>query len=198
MSVEFWDSRYAEEGYAYGTEPSALLKVVLPSVPPGRILFPAEGEGRNAVYAASLGWTATAFDQSPQARVKALALAAARSVSLEYHIAALDSFDPSLTDFDAVALMFVHLPPAIRTHFHRSMVQRLKPGGIVLIEAFTKEQLNFTSGGPKDETQLFSPEILADDFAGLTIIRNEAMIVHLNEGPYHTGDASVVRFVGKK
>ena len=198
MSVEFWDSRYAEDGFAYGTEPSVLLKDHLPTLPPGRILFPAEGEGRNAVYAASLGWNVTAFDQSPQARVKALALAASRSVSIDYHVATLDAFDPYLANFDAVALMFLHLPTAVRRDFHRSIVHQLEPGSIVLLEAFTTEQLRFTSGGPKDESQLFTPEILAEDFSGLTILRNEAMVVRLNEGPYHTGDASVVRFVGQK
>jgi hypothetical protein len=52
-----------------------LLKGILKNMPAGRILFPAEDEGRNAVYAASLGWEVHAFDISERAKDKAEKLA---------------------------------------------------------------------------------------------------------------------------
>ncbi|HRN48956.1 MAG TPA: hypothetical protein PKW69_13045, partial [Niabella sp.] len=59
---EFWNDRYSREEYSYGQLPNEFLKETLQKLKPGKILFPAEGEGRNAVFAASLGWHADAFD----------------------------------------------------------------------------------------------------------------------------------------
>ena len=70
-----WDQRYSEQPYAYGTAPNAFVKASLDTQKPGKILFAAEGEGRNAVYAAQQGWEVEAFDLSAAGRDKALALA---------------------------------------------------------------------------------------------------------------------------
>ena len=71
---KFWNERYADSQYAYGTEPNAFFKSQIDQRPAGRILLPAEGEGRNAVYAATLGWDVYAFDFSTKAKEKALLL----------------------------------------------------------------------------------------------------------------------------
>jgi hypothetical protein len=46
---EFWNERYANEEYAYGEEPNEFFKQELARLQPGRILLPADGEGRNGV-----------------------------------------------------------------------------------------------------------------------------------------------------
>ena len=58
---EFWNSRYQEKEYAYGLEPNLFFKSELIKLIPGKALFPAEGEGRNAVFAAKSGWEVTAL-----------------------------------------------------------------------------------------------------------------------------------------
>jgi hypothetical protein len=59
-----WDERFSGEEYVYGIQPNAFLEEQLPLLEPGTILFACEGEGRNAVFAASLGWNVSAFDGS--------------------------------------------------------------------------------------------------------------------------------------
>ena len=59
---EFWNERYSQEAYAYGTEPNAFFKSRIDQLSPGKLLLPAEGEGRNAVYAATKGFEVSAYD----------------------------------------------------------------------------------------------------------------------------------------
>ena len=69
----FWNERYSAHEYAFGTEPNVFFAGELRKLPrPGHILFPCEGEGRNAVYAAEQGWTVEAFDLSEMGKRKAL------------------------------------------------------------------------------------------------------------------------------
>lgn len=75
-----WDSRYAEPGWAFGTEPNDFLREHTRLLPPkGRVLCLAEGEGRNAVHVASLGHDVTAVDISAVGMGKAAALAGLQS-----------------------------------------------------------------------------------------------------------------------
>jgi hypothetical protein len=53
--------RYRDEAFAYGEEPNSYLKEQLVKLPIGTILFPAEGEGRNAVFAATFRLECSAF-----------------------------------------------------------------------------------------------------------------------------------------
>ena len=53
---EFWDTRYAEIDFAYGKTPNTFFKDSIDKLTPGKLLLPADGEGRNAVYAATKGW----------------------------------------------------------------------------------------------------------------------------------------------
>jgi SAM-dependent methyltransferase len=199
MSVDFWNTRYAEQEFAYGTEPNRFLREQLPLLTPGAILFPAEGEGRNAVFAAGLGWTVTAFDQSLEGKSKALALAARKGVTIDYTVAPWDSFQSERSRFDAAALIFVHMPEHQRALFHHRVLDLLKPGGVLLLEGFSKDQLQNSSGGPKDAPLLFSVEMLQKDFGqGMDLTLLEQHEYELKEGTYHNGTASVVRMVGRK
>ncbi|MCB0550290.1 MAG: methyltransferase domain-containing protein [Phaeodactylibacter sp.] len=193
---EFWNQRYSEAGYAYGKAPNSFLKEHLPGLPPDKALFPAEGEGRNAVFAATLGWQVTAFDYSESGRKKAEALAWEREVRIDYHISEIENFSFPEEAFSLVGLFFVHLPPVIRKFLHRQAIQSLKPGGTILLEGFSKAQLGRASGGPKQEDMLFSIEELANDFSPLNIHLLEETEATLSEGPYHSGPARLVRLRG--
>lgn len=89
---EFWDSRYANEEYAYGIRPNKFLKQELLKLKPKSILFPAEGEGRNAVFAAKNGWKVKAFDFSVSAQEKALKLANQQNTTIDYETVGFDDF----------------------------------------------------------------------------------------------------------
>lgn len=195
---EFWNERYAGENYVYGTLPNTFFKYELSRLRPGKILLPAEGEGRNAVYAAEQGWNVYAFDYSHEAKHKADKLAKERGVSIDYKVASYDEvmFNPDF--FDCIGLFFVHVQPGDRVKYHRKVVEWLKPGGTILIEGFSKEQINKPSGGPKNMEMLFSEMELKDDFKFLPQFEINALNTELSEGNYHNGDASIIRIKGVK
>ena len=195
MSKEMWDQRYAESEYVYGTNPNEFFKQELDKLVPGKILLPAEGEGRNAVYAAEKGWNVSAFDQSDEGRKKALRLAAERSVTIEYQIRNLETIGYPENHFDAIALVFVHTPAIKRQQIHRNLIRFLKPGGTLILIGYSKEQLQFNSGGPKDKSFLFSQDELTEDFSGLQITSINQLETMIKDGDFHSGNASVIQLV---
>lgn len=195
---EFWDGRYKEPDFAYGTRPNEFFQENLDKLPVGKLLLPAEGEGRNAVYAARKGWDVTAFDFSIQAMLKTFQLAERYDVSLQYTVQDVANFSAKGFEYDAVGLFYAHFPLELRSAFHQKIVQSLKRSGCVLLEAFHKNQKYYTSGGPKDETMLFSVEELRKEFEGLNILTLEDKIIELDEGLYHQGKAHVVRMIATK
>jgi 2-polyprenyl-3-methyl-5-hydroxy-6-metoxy-1,4-benzoquinol methylase len=195
---EFWNNRYAEKDFAYGTEPNDFLKDELEKLPAGKILFVCEGEGRNAVFAAKQNWIVEAFDLSKEGKRKATLLAKQNNVSINYQIANASKIEYSENSFHVVVLIYAHFPETIRKSVHEKIIKWLKPGGIVVLEAFNPNQLNNTSGGPKDLSMLYTKEIMTDDFKDLMVQQISTETIELNEGKYHIGKADVIRFVGKK
>nr|WP_294922721.1 class I SAM-dependent methyltransferase [uncultured Flavobacterium sp.] len=198
-----WNDRYSNEEFAYGTAPNNYLKEQLEKLNPGNILFPAEGEGRNAVFAAKSGWTVSAFDISSEGKNKAIKLAETHNVTIDYQIEELDSLSYQTEQFDALALIYAHFPAGIKSSIHKRLDQYLKRGGIIIFEAFSKKHLEYLAkndkvGGPKDIESLFSIEEIQDDFPNYQIIELEEIEIELNEGLFHNGKGSVIRFIGRK
>ena len=198
ISSGLWNERYKQSGYVYGTEPNLFFREQLAKLTPGRILLPCEGEGRNAVYAAQMGWKVDAFDFSEQARKKALQLAGNYEVSINYALQMVEEFEPWPDYYDVIALIYAHFLPDIRKTFHQKLVESLKPGGILLLEAFHKEQIRNTSGGPRDREMLYNETMLAEDFGCLQIFLLDKYSLNIEEGDYHKGKADIVRLVAQK
>lgn len=194
----FWDSKYDRADWLYGQAPNQFLKSQLDQMEPGIILLPAEGEGRNAVYAATSGWHVWAFDSSEVGQQKALGFAASKKISLRYDLVSVEGFHPGETGFHAIGLTYTHFPPDLRHHFFKKLQEWLLPNGKIILEAFRKDQIHRQSGGPKDLDLLYSLEDLRTDFNSLYIEQLTADTIVLNEGPGHQGEAEVVRFVGRK
>ena len=195
-ATEMWNQRYAQEEYVYGIQPNEFLKQTLAEIKPGKILLPAEGEGRNAIFAAQQGWKVTAFDSSEQARKKAMKLAEDQNATINYLISSMEEFKLKENSFDVIALIYAH--NANREENHKRIVRFLKPGGTIILEGFSKNQIDKKSGGPKALNFLFSVEELKNDFAELQIITIEESEVDLSEGSLHVGTASVVRVIATK
>jgi SAM-dependent methyltransferase len=195
----FWDQRFSEEGFAYGEQPNAFFRDQLSLLEPGSVLLPGEGEGRNAVWAATRGWSVHALDTSTVARDKALAMAASRGVEISYELRSVtDALDAHQRAFDAVGLVFLHVPSEIRRSMHRAAVNCLRPGGTVILEGFSTEQIHRTTGGPRDVDLLFTVDDLRRDFDQLRLLHLDRSEVELDEGRYHQGVASVVRLVAQR
>jgi cyclopropane fatty-acyl-phospholipid synthase-like methyltransferase len=199
MEKSFWESRYAEEGFAYGTEPNAFLVAQEPRFKPGqKALLIGEGEGRNGAWLARQGLAVTAVDQSPTGLEKAQHLAKEQGVSLQTICADLGEWQWPEGEFDFVISIFVHFQPAQRRAIHRACLKALKPGGQVIMEAFTPEQLEHPSGGPPREEMLFTESMLREDFAGAEIEQLESIQTELAEGKYHRGSAAVLHLIATR
>jgi SAM-dependent methyltransferase len=195
----FWDERYSFEEYVYGTEPNQFFKEQMDKFSsPGKLLMPGEGEGRNAVYAAKLGWHVDAFDQSIKAQEKALKLAKQNEVDLNYSVTDLKKFVPVENHYNVAAIIFVHFDSEARSTFHKKVIDSLKPGGKLILVSFSKNQLGKNSGGPQNLEMLYSLEEIKNDFKEMRTILLEGKDVFLNEGDKHSGEASVIRYVGEK
>lgn len=201
--IDFWNKRYAQEEWAYGSSPNEYLKSVLSELDKGRILFPAEGEGRNAVYAASQGWEVAAFDFSEEGKRKALTLAEKRGVNIDYKTCAfLEEVYPK-ESFDVIANIFVHFDPTVKTLMHERLSSYLKVGGYFIMEVFSKNhralsRLNPAVGGPEDTARMYDEEEIEKFFPNFEFLMLEECKVSLQEGRYHNGESAVLRFLGKK
>lgn len=201
--TERWDERYKKEEFAYGMAPNNYLKEQLEKLVPGNILFGAEGEGRNAVFAAQKGWNVSAFDISTEGRNKATRLAEVNNVKIDYRLGLLETLHFAEDEFDAIALIYAHFPAGIKSVYHKTLSRYLRKGGILIFEAFSKRHLEYLErnenvGGPKDINMLFSTEEIKNDFPDYEIIELTESEIELSEGLFHNGTGSVIRFTGRK
>jgi SAM-dependent methyltransferase len=195
---EFWDQRYSEPGFVYGQEPNLFFKQVIDELRPGKLLLPGEGEGRNAVYAAGLGWDVTAFDQSRVARKKALAWAGELGLTINYLVGDLSDLSCYDQEYDLIAIVYTHLVPQARIFMHRRLEGCLIPGGTIIMECFHKDQLNYATGGPRVAELLYHEDEIRNDFSRLSIKQCENLVLDVHEGKYHSGESSVVRLIARK
>jgi 2-polyprenyl-3-methyl-5-hydroxy-6-metoxy-1,4-benzoquinol methylase len=201
--VDRWNDRYSTDEFAYGEQPNNYLKEQLMQLETGTILFPAEGEGRNAVFAAKLGWKVSAFDISVEGKNKALQFAENNNVSIDYQVGELQELNYKAEQFDAIALIYAHFPSAIKSTYHKTLSNYLRKGGLLIFEAFSKKHLDYLAknekvGGPKEIDMLFSIEEIRADFENYEILVLEEKEIELNEGLFHNGQGSVIRFVGRR
>ncbi len=206
MDPRFWDDRYAEPGYGYGTEPNAFLASLAPRFRPGmRVLLPGDGEGRNGAWLAARGCEALSVDRSLVGLRKAWKLALDRGSEARLHAVCADVTRPPWRAgaFDAVVAIYVHLPPEVRAAAHRAWAAALRPGGLLVLEAFDRDHERLrrergTIGGPPGEALLYTEAMLAEDFAGLAIERLERVETELAEGRWHRGPSAVLRLVARR
>jgi len=193
-----WDERYSETGYAYGTAPNEFLESMVDRIPQGNILSLAEGEGRNAVYLAALGYEVTGVDGSQVGLRKAMQLAKERGVTFTALHADLSAFKIEPEQWDGIIACYCHLPSAIRIPLHQAAVRGLKPGGVFVLEAFSKEQLAYDTGGPKSLDMLMSLNELKRELFGLEFMHAVEIERNVREGSGHTGLAAVVQVLARK
>ena len=202
--TEMWDERYSSSEYAYGIAPNKFFEDSLNQYQlKGKLLLPAEGEGRNAVFAAKKGLGVTAFDISIEGKKKALKLADREKVKIKYEIGNLFDLPILKEKYDIAALIYAHFPPAILSNYHKQIADLIADEGFIILEGFSKSHLplrnsNPNVGGPNKIEMLFSIDSIKNDFPDFEIIRLEEVEVELNEGIYHNGLGKVIRFIGKK
>ena len=194
-----WNDRYNTKDYIYGTSPNEFLVEYESQISPkGNVLCLADGEGRNSVFLAKLGYNVTAVDMSSNAIEKAKMLAKENDVDVDFVHADLTEFVIVQNHWDAIVSIFCHLPLSIRKQVHKNTVSGLKSGGKILLEAYTPDQLKFKSGGPQSEDMMMSIEILRNELSGLNFILADETERDVVEGLFHTGLGAVVRLIAEK
>jgi SAM-dependent methyltransferase len=195
-----WNERYGEDGFAYGTEPNDFLAANAQRHLPeqGQILCLAEGEGRNALFLAGLGYRVTGVDGSAVGLEKARALAVRHGVEIETVVADLGEFDLGVDRWDGIVSIWCHVPPLLRARLHRAVVAALRPGGSLLLEAYTPTQLAYKTGGPSSAELMMTLAGVREELAGLELVHGEEALREVHEGRYHQGMSAVLQIVARK
>jgi len=183
MSTGSWEERYSSAERLFGDQPSELLVAQRSLLRPGmRALAIADGEGRNGVWLAEQGLIVAAVDLSATALTRARARAAAHGVALT----------------TTCADIFLHLPRAARQDLHQRIRSALRPGGLVCLEGFHRDQLGMDSGGPRDPDQLYTLEELQEDFEGLEILQARIAPTEVELAGVRQGPGVCVQFVARR
>ncbi|MCC6278708.1 MAG: class I SAM-dependent methyltransferase [Oligoflexia bacterium] len=193
-----WDDRYEGSEFFYGDQPNDFLVKCAPRLTSrSKILCLGEGEGRNAVYLAKLGHNVTATDQSALGLKKLETLAETQQVKVATIQSDISDFDLGEKKWDVIVSIWFHLPESLRRPIHRKVVEALKPGGHLILEAYTPNQLKYQSGGPKEMTMLMSKDSLIQELNGMRLEISE-LEREIHEGKGHNGLSAVVQVFGTK
>ncbi len=194
----FWDEKFSADHYIYGTDPNDFLAAQAGAIPKGKVLCIGDGEGRNGVFLATQGYQVTSVDSSKVGLAKAQDLAAEKGVTLETILADLNDFDIGESQWDGVVSIYCHLPPPLRQKVHGNVVRGLKPGGVMLLEAYTPKQLEYNMGGPPVVELMYTADILRSDLKGLQFEHLQELDREVIEGTHHYGMGAVVQLIGVK
>lgn len=198
MSAEHWNARYSENGYIYGKTPNDFLRANFHRIPRGKVLFLADGEGRNGVFMATQNYSVKSVDYSAVGLEKATRLATELGVNIETELCDLEHFTIEPNAWDGIVSIFCHLPKPLREQVHRSVVAGLKHGAAFLLEAYSPKQLQFGTGGPKQLELLMPLDDVKRELNGLTFELAQEIERDVVEGTYHTGRASVIQILARK
>lgn len=190
-----WEDRYAGDDYIFGTEPNDFLQEAVAGLPPGDALCLADGEGRNGVFLAQAGHRVTSVDLTENGLAKARRLADQRGVTLETVTADLAHWDLGRSQWDLVVSIFFHAPPTVRGRIHGALATALRPGGRLVLEAYTPDQVGRGTGGPPVPELTMTLAALGQELAGLEIVHGVELERPVIEGRGHSGVGSVVQVV---
>ncbi|WP_043500804.1 class I SAM-dependent methyltransferase [Georgenia sp. SUBG003] len=198
MDAASWDARYAERGRVWSVEPNPVVVETFSGLRAGTALDVGTGEGRHATWFASRGWKVTAVDFSAEAIRKARELQAAHAPGtagrIEWVHADVVAEPPRQDAYDAVAVMYLHLPAAQRRWALHGAAAALAPGGTLLVVGHDTANLSEGVGGPQDPAVLFTADDVARDLAvpGLRIVRAERVSRPVGDDGAAALDAVVV------
>lgn len=157
MKAADWDARYAERPLVWSAEPNRFVERELAALPPGRALDLACGEGRNALWLASLGWEVRGLDFSTVAIERGAQRAAEAGLEVDLRVGDVLELGEEAA-WDLVLLSYLQLPPPGRRTVLGASVRALAPGGTLLLVAHDLRNLAEGVGGPQDASLLWSVE----------------------------------------
>lgn len=194
QALERWNGRYSAPGFLFGDAPNAYLAskaALLPQA--GRALSVADGEGRNSVWLAERGLAVDALDFSPVAINKARALAAARSVQVNFAVANVVELAWPEATYDVIAAIFIQFAtPEERAKLFHWFTRALRPGGVLILQGYRVEQLGYGTGGPPERDHLYDVDMVRAAFAGCDILDLASYDAEIHEGTGHKGMSALL------
>ena len=189
-----WDQRFQIPGLLFGSRPNQYLESQTSRLNPGmKALLVADGEGRNGVWLAKRGLRVDTFDSSLVAVAKAQAFASKEGVSISTQVCSWQDWPWSERRFDVVAAIFVQFaPPGEREQLFARMRSSLAPAGLLVVQGYTPEQLNYRTGGPDNPAQLYTREWLLAQCQGLRVLDLTEERRVLQEGSAHLGLSATI------
>ncbi len=199
-AAQTWNNRFSTSDFIFGTEPNEWLREHAAVWQPGqRVLCVADGEGRNSVWLAQQGLVVDAFDIAELGVAKARQLAAAKGVQVNYAVADCDAFDYGEARYDGVAAIFVQFAdPALRARLFAHIARSLKPGGTLILQGYTPQQLEYKTGGPPFVSHLYTEAMLREAFPGFDVLALREYEAELTEGSQHKGRSALIGLVARK
>ena len=167
MDASDWDARYAASELVWSRTPNRLVADECADLPPGRAVDLACGEGRNALWLASLGWEVTAVDFSQVALDKGRSLQGEDDAAVEWVCA--DATRWRGEGYDLAVVAYFQVPADDRRTAVRHVVKALRPGGTLLWVGHDSTNLTEGTGGPQDPRVLMTAEDLLADLDGIAV-----------------------------
>jgi SAM-dependent methyltransferase len=165
VEAERWNRILTSSNPAFNTSPNAFLAEMIKGVKPGRSLDVGMGQGRNTIYLAQQGWDSVGFDPADRAVAAANERARALGVTIKTSVAGEEQFEWGSAQWDLIVLSYVGA-----REFVRKVARSLRPGGMVIVEAFHRDA---TKSGPIGPQVVFDTNELVQLFSGLRVIRYE-------------------------
>jgi len=199
MSKEHWDKSFSGKDYVYGKTENEFINLMSNIIPEGsKVGCFAEGEGRNAVYLAKIGHDVTAYDQSTVGLSKTKNLASQNNVDVNTVEIDLTVEKVKPHQYDAVVMVFGHVPKKDQLFFLENMIASLKPGGYMIFEVYSEAQLMYKTGGPGSIERLYDPENILNWIKNYKCIHFYYGEVERNEGKRHVGLSHVIQVAIQK
>ena len=195
-----WNQRFSREEFVFGEQPNAWLRAQAHHWRPGhRVLCVADGEGRNSVWLAQQGLRVDAFDISQIGVAKARRLAERCGVQVDYQVADCDAVAWPQNVYDGVAAIFVQFAnPAMRARLFDRMIACLAPGGVLVLQGYTPQQLVYGTGGPSLVENLYTEAMLRQAFGAMELAALSDYEAELDEGVGHRGRSALIGLVARK
>jgi cyclopropane fatty-acyl-phospholipid synthase-like methyltransferase len=197
---EFWDQRFAAEGYIFGTDPNVFLASQAHRFRPGmRVLDVACGEGRNSVWLSERECEVTGMDISPLALAKARRLADQHGATVTFIEADVRNWEWTPSDFDAVVCIFIQFAePKTRKRLFDGFKTTVRPSGLVLLQGYTPKQVEYKTGGPPQAEHMYTEAMLRDAFSDTELVHLLEHEDTLHEGVKHVGRSALIDLVARK
>ena len=198
---QHWNELYAQTQDLYGTAANLFIQEIAGEILiEGKTLAIAEGEGRNILYLAEQArqynypFSAEVWDYSDVALKHLSSKAEATGIKLELRHVDLTAAKWPSERYQNVICVFGHFDTQTQKQILAGIRESLLNGGWFIGELYSKEQINYQTGGPKNIEYLYDPRSILDVFGQDHLHHFYVGEQERHEGKLHCGKCHVIQF----